>query len=183
MYPASAADRAAARPRPSISPAIRIATVNALDALKEKVAPALGVEAASLVAAGGRIHVKDNPSKGMSWADACKLIGTAADRGRRRLAAGLVVGDDLGRAVRRSQGRHRDRIVKVTRVLAIQDCGLVVSRLTAESQVYGGVVGSLNFALFEDRILDRNTGQMVNPEHGVVPARRACRTFRRSTSG
>ena len=42
-------------------------------------------------------------------------------------------------------------------------CGLVVSKLTAESQVYGGVIGSLNFALFEDRILDRNTGQMVNP--------------------
>jgi len=39
----------------------------------------------------------------------------------------------------------------------------VVSRLTAESQCYGGVIGSLNFALFEDRILDRNTGQMVNP--------------------
>ena len=54
-------------------------------------------------------------------------------------------------------------IVKVTRVLAIQDCGLVVNRLTAESQCYGGVIGSLNFAMFEDRILDRNTGQMVNP--------------------
>jgi xanthine dehydrogenase YagR molybdenum-binding subunit len=54
-------------------------------------------------------------------------------------------------------------IVRVTRVLVLQDCGLVVSRLTAESQVYGGVIGSLNFALFEDRILDRNTGQMVNP--------------------
>ncbi len=54
-------------------------------------------------------------------------------------------------------------IVKVKRVLAIQDCGLVVDRLTAESQVYGGIVGSLNFALYEDRILDRVTGQMVNP--------------------
>jgi len=48
-------------------------------------------------------------------------------------------------------------------VLAIQDCGLVLNQLTAESQVYGGVIGSLNFALFEDRILDRRTGQMVNP--------------------
>jgi xanthine dehydrogenase YagS FAD-binding subunit len=38
-----------------------------------------------------------------------------------------------------------------------------VSKLTAESQVYGGIIGSLNFALFEDRILDRVTGQMVNP--------------------
>jgi xanthine dehydrogenase YagR molybdenum-binding subunit len=54
-------------------------------------------------------------------------------------------------------------IVKATRILVVQDCGLVVSRLTAESQCYGGVIGSLNFALFEDRILDKNTGQMVNP--------------------
>ena len=54
-------------------------------------------------------------------------------------------------------------IVTVTRVLAIQDCGLVVNKLLAESQVYGGVIGSINFALFEDRLLDRNTGQMVNP--------------------
>ena len=45
----------------------------------------------------------------------------------------------------------------------MQDCGLIVDRLTAESQVYGGIIGSLNFALFEDRILDRVTGQMVNP--------------------
>ena len=54
-------------------------------------------------------------------------------------------------------------IVKVKRILTAQDCGLVVDRLTAESQIYGGIVGSLNFALFEDRILDRVTGQMVNP--------------------
>src|SRR4030095_4835493 len=54
-------------------------------------------------------------------------------------------------------------IVKVTRILAIQDCGLIVDKLTAESQAYGGVIASINFALFEDRILDRSTGQMVNP--------------------
>ena len=38
-----------------------------------------------------------------------------------------------------------------------------MNKLTAESQVLGGVIGSLNFALYEDRILDRNTGQMLNP--------------------
>ena len=88
----------------------------------------------------------------------------AADRRGRRLAAGPDVGDDERRAVRRSRrSTSRPASSKLTRVLAIQDCGLVVSRLTAESQVYGGVIGSLNFAMFEDRILDRNTGQMVNP--------------------
>src|SRR5262249_56967059 len=54
-------------------------------------------------------------------------------------------------------------IVKVKRILTVQDCGLIVDKLTAESQVHGGIIGSLNFALFEDRILDRVTGQMVNP--------------------
>ena len=54
-------------------------------------------------------------------------------------------------------------IVRVQRILAVQDCGLIVDRLLAESQVHGGVIGALNFALFEDRILDRNTGQMANP--------------------
>src|SRR6202021_2747334 len=54
-------------------------------------------------------------------------------------------------------------VVRVKRILTVQDCGLIVDKLLAESQVYGGVIGSLNFALFEDRILDRNTGQMVNP--------------------
>src|SRR5207253_7674926 len=41
--------------------------------------------------------------------------------------------------------------------------GLLLDKLTAESQCYGGVVGSVNFALYEDRWLDRTTGQMVNP--------------------
>ena len=54
-------------------------------------------------------------------------------------------------------------IVRVRRILSVQDCGLIVDKLTAESQVYGGVIGSVNFALYEDRILDRRTGQMVNP--------------------
>ena len=36
------------------------------------------------------------------------------------------------------------------RILTVQDCGLVVDKLLAESQIYGGIIGSLNFALFED---------------------------------
>ena len=36
---------------------------------------------------------------------------------------------------------------------------------------YGGIVMGINWALYEDRILDRNTGQMVNPnmEWYLVP--------------
>ncbi len=147
----------------SISPAIRVATVKALDALKEKVAPVLGVEPASLVATGGRVHVKDDTSKGLAWADACKHIGPQAIAVDGDWQPGLSSVTTSGVQFAEVNVDVETGIVKLTRVLAIQDCGLVVSRLTAESQVYGGIIGSLNFAMFEDRILDRNTGQMVNP--------------------
>jgi xanthine dehydrogenase YagR molybdenum-binding subunit len=146
-----------------ISPAIRIAAVNALDALKEKVAPALNADAASLVAANGRIQVRDNPARGLSWIDACKQIGPQPIAVDGNWQAGLSSVTTSGAQFAEVSVDIETGIVRLTRILAIQDCGLVVSRLTAESQVYGGVIGSLNFALFEDRILDRNTGQMVNP--------------------
>ena len=53
--------------------------------------------------------------------------------------------------------------VRVVRVVAVHDCGLVVNALTTESQVQGGVIQGVSYALFEDRVLDRPTGKMVNP--------------------
>lgn len=147
----------------SISPGIRVAAVKALDALKEKVAPALGVNAESLVAQGGRIHVKDDPAKGLSWFDACKHIGPQPIVAEGDWRPGMSSKSTSGVQFAEVKVDVETGIVRATRILVVQDCGLVVSRLTAESQCYGGVIGSLNFALFEDRILDRNTGQMVNP--------------------
>jgi xanthine dehydrogenase YagR molybdenum-binding subunit len=147
----------------STTPGIRIAALKALEALKEKVAPALGSTADALVATGGRIQVKDTPSKGLSWADACKRIGPQPITAEGDWAPGMSSATTSGVQFAEAKVDIKTGIVRVSRVLAIQDCGLVLNQLTAESQVYGGVVGSLNFALFEDRILDRVTGQMVNP--------------------
>jgi len=54
-------------------------------------------------------------------------------------------------------------VTKVTRIVCVQDCGTLIDRLTAESQCYGGITMGIGFALFEHRILDRNTALMVNP--------------------
>lgn len=147
----------------SVTPAIRVTSTKALEALFEKVAPRLGTEASNLVAEGGRIHVKGNSSKGLSWKDACKLIGTEPISVDGKWEQGLSGAGTSGVQFAEAQVDIETGIVKVTRVLAIQDCGLIVDRLTAESQAYGGVIAAINFALFEDRILDRVTGQMVNP--------------------
>jgi xanthine dehydrogenase YagR molybdenum-binding subunit len=54
--------------------------------------------------------------------------------------------------------------VKVKKIVAIQDSGLIIDKLTWESQVYGGVIGGLNYGLFEERIMDPITGIMLNAD-------------------
>ena len=146
----------------SISPAIRIATGIARDQLFAKVAPQLGTTADNLVAENGRINVKGT-TKGMTWKEACRLLGTETISADGQWEDGLSSTGTSGVQFTEVDVDIETGIVKVKRILTLQDCGLIVSRLTAESQVYGGIIGSLNFALFEDRILDRVTGQMVNP--------------------
>ncbi|MCK4559097.1 MAG: xanthine dehydrogenase family protein molybdopterin-binding subunit [Calditrichia bacterium] len=53
--------------------------------------------------------------------------------------------------------------IKVKRMVAIHDCGRPMDRLTIESQINGGIIQGISFAFYENRILDRNTGVMVNP--------------------
>ena len=41
---------------------------------------------------------------------------------------------------------------------------MLINKLACESQVAGGVIMGLNYALFEERIMDRQTGRQVNPD-------------------
>jgi xanthine dehydrogenase YagR molybdenum-binding subunit len=54
-------------------------------------------------------------------------------------------------------------IVKVNHIVAVHDCGRPMNPLQLESQVNGGVLQGISYALYEQRLLDRNTGIMVNP--------------------
>src|SRR6266446_1985105 len=55
-------------------------------------------------------------------------------------------------------------IVRVLRVVAVHDCGRPVNRLALESQINGGVIQGISYALHERRILDLATGRMVNAD-------------------
>ena len=93
----------------SISPTLRVACSNALDLLFAKVAPTLGVEPAALAATGGRVHVKDTPAKGVSWKEACRLLGVQPISVEGAWQAGLSSRPHERRAVCRRRGGHRDR--------------------------------------------------------------------------
>jgi xanthine dehydrogenase YagR molybdenum-binding subunit len=154
-----------------VTSAVRAATEAARDALFAKVAPSLGVEPTALVAKNGRIQVKDSASKGVAWKDACKLLGTEPLSVPGEWQANLNSVGTSGVQFADVEVDIETGITHVKRIVCVQDCGMLVDKLTAESQIIGGIIMGLGFALFENRILDRNTGIMVNPnmEWYLVP--------------
>jgi len=54
-------------------------------------------------------------------------------------------------------------VVRVLKVVIVQQCGIVVNRKTAESQIAGSAIQGVGFALFEERIMNAVNGAHVNP--------------------
>jgi CO/xanthine dehydrogenase Mo-binding subunit len=51
---------------------------------------------------------------------------------------------------------------RVRRIVAVHDCGRVVNPLTLSSQMEGGIIQGLGFALMERRIVDERLGRVMN---------------------
>lgn len=160
----------------SITPPARNAAYKVKQTLLAIVAPHLGVAAADLVLRDRRIVVKTDAARGMSLREAAAMLRTdqisafasrSDDYGgfRRTMTDAALAQNDLGGvqfaevAVDTETG-----IVRVERVVAVQDCGRPMNPLQIESQVQGGVLMGVSYALFEDRIIDRHTGHMLNAD-------------------
>ncbi|MGH9662855.1 MAG: xanthine dehydrogenase family protein molybdopterin-binding subunit [Bryobacteraceae bacterium] len=153
-----------------VSSSTRKATVNALDKLFEVAAPSLGTTPDQLAAVDGRIQMKTNPSKSLTWQAACQKLGmkTISEMGhnvpreapREHLNTAGVSGVQMADVtVDMETG-----IVRMNRLVAVQDCGLVINPKTAESQIFGAGIMSICAALMEERIMDQQTGKDLNAD-------------------
>jgi xanthine dehydrogenase YagR molybdenum-binding subunit len=52
--------------------------------------------------------------------------------------------------------------VRVLRIVAVHDCGRIVNPLTFSSQIEGGIIQGLGFALMEQRVVDQRFGTVMN---------------------
>ena len=52
--------------------------------------------------------------------------------------------------------------VRVLRIVAVHDCGRIVNPLTFSSQIEGGIIQGLGFALTEQRMVDERLGRVIN---------------------
>lgn len=148
----------------AIGPAARDAGMKARLAVADAVAKEWGVEASAITFAGGTLSAPGG--KHATFANACSVLGAEG------AAVSGVRPKDFGASFSNQNGGVQfadvsvdveTGVIHVNRVVAVHDCGRVVAPLLARSQVNGGVIQGISYALFEERRLDAASGDMVNP--------------------
>ena len=151
-----------------VTASTRRAAIDARNQLFAKVAPVLKAKPEELEAAEATIRVKSDPSRSLSWKDACSKIGampmTVRGKNPDKLKPPDLTNSGVGGVQMADVSVDTETgIVRVNKMVAVQDCGLVVDVKTAESQVIGALIMGISYALYEEKILDPVTGRMLNP--------------------
>jgi xanthine dehydrogenase YagR molybdenum-binding subunit len=167
MYPPSGASGGSTTPG-GVSSSTRRAAVDALQALFLRVAPALKAQPDELEAVNGTVRVKSDPSRSLTWKQACSKLGAISvtargknpDRSRPPDLTNSGVG---GVGMADIEVDLETGIVKVQKMVAVQDCGLVIDLKMAESSCFGALTMGIGYALYEEKVMDQITGRMLNP--------------------
>lgn len=162
----------------SLTPAVRMAAEDARRALLDAAAGMLGVPAEALEARDGRITVRDT-DRAMGFGEVTAKLGSVmiqghGSRGPNPDDAGIVT---TGAQFAEVEVDVETGVVRVLRVVAVHDAGRIVNPTLAESQLEGGIIQGLGFALFEERALDARLGMPLNvglhdykvPTHADLP--------------
>ncbi|MGA8214541.1 MAG: xanthine dehydrogenase family protein molybdopterin-binding subunit [Candidatus Sulfotelmatobacter sp.] len=152
-----------------VSSSTRRAAVDARDAFFAKVAPALNAQPDQLECKNGQISVKGGSSRQFGWKEACSKLGAMplTTRGKnpdRSKPPDLTNSGVGGVQMAEVEVDSDTGVVKVRKMVAVQDCGLVVDFKTAETQCYGALIMGISYSLYEEKVMDPTTGRMLNPD-------------------
>jgi xanthine dehydrogenase YagR molybdenum-binding subunit len=158
----------------SLTPAARNAAYRAARDLAGRVAPILKAKPEDVVFADGRVLVRGSPGTSMPFKEAVKKAdfeeishraerpddyqGYAMKSGALNITHSGIGGVQFAEVTVDTE----TGVVKVTRIVAVHDCGRPINPKLAESQIYGGVIQGVSYALYEERHLDAASGQQVN---------------------
>jgi xanthine dehydrogenase YagR molybdenum-binding subunit len=150
---------------PSNTPAVRQAASHLKQKLFRIAAPILAAQPDDLEARDSMIRVRSDPARAVSFSDVCRRIpgDSLSAEGERPSDYAGFRRDQAGCQFAEVEVDTDTGIVRVLNVVAVHDAGRIIDPLTARSQINGGVIMGLGFALFEQRSLDPQTGLMLNP--------------------
>ena len=146
-----------------VSGPVRRAALEALWTIFDKVGAKHGIEPTDLNAFGGRIWHDNNEV--CSWKDACRLLEVVLEtQSAGPKDDGLTSSGVAGVQMADVSVDTETGIVRMNRMVAVQDCGTIINPLTARSQVYGGLIMGIAYSLSEERIMDNKTGRYINAD-------------------
>ncbi|HXR03395.1 MAG TPA: xanthine dehydrogenase family protein molybdopterin-binding subunit [Verrucomicrobiae bacterium] len=102
-------------------------------------------------------------ARGENWFAACKKLGVNPLVVHGSWIEGLSTRPAYGVQFAEVEVDTETGLVTVERVVAVHDCGLIIDTLTLESQINGGVIMGMGYALYEERVMDDLSGVMLNP--------------------
>jgi len=163
-------------------------------ATSDEQSPLFGAGNAGVVARGGRLYRRDDESRSESYVDVLARAGLskldaegkgAADAASRNVYAmhahGAVfaevkVDPDLGQ-------------IRATRLVGAFAAGRIINPRMVESQLIGGMIWGVSFALHEHAAMDRRTGRIMNanlaeyhvPVNADVPSVEALTVYEKDT--
>lgn len=155
----------------SITPAVRKAAYHLKEKMLELAAEQLKCDADDLTMKNGSIVQKNGSAsitikklaKGLSTDQLSLFASRTADYG------GFEIGDFVGHGRLSSVQFAEVRVdtdtgrIYVDRIVAAHACGRPMNPLALESQINGGILQGISWALYENRHTDKNTGIVMNP--------------------
>jgi CO/xanthine dehydrogenase Mo-binding subunit len=148
----------------SVGPAVRMAAEDARRQLFEAAAAMLGAAPDALEARDSRIVARDT-DRSMTFAEVAAKLGNVmiigkGSRGPNPAGTAIMT---FGAQFAEVEVDLDTGVVRVLRLVAAHDAGRIINPTLAESQLEGGIIQGLGYALFEERVLDRRLGLVMNP--------------------
>ncbi|MFG1811540.1 xanthine dehydrogenase family protein molybdopterin-binding subunit [Streptomyces sp. NPDC049040] len=144
-----------------------------LDAVHDdQASPLHGAVLADVTVGGGRIHRRDDPGQGESYAGILARLGLEELSADGRSTPPQA--ENLGMAAAGAFGAKFVEVridpdlgtLRVARVVSVVDGGRILNERTARSQIIGGTVGGIGQAMFEKTETDPGTGRIANATLG-----------------
>jgi xanthine dehydrogenase YagR molybdenum-binding subunit len=148
----------------SVGPAIRVAAEEARCVLFDAAATMLEADPSELESSGSVIRVRGS-GKMISFGAVCEKLGNVmiSGHGSRGANPTNTAISAFGAQFAEVEVDTDTGQVRVLRIVSVHDSGRIINPTLATSQVEGGVIQGLGYALFEERVLDERSGLPLNP--------------------
>lgn len=147
----------------SAMPAIRAAAIKVRQKLLQVAGDLFEAAPDDLELVDGRIRSRDR-ALDRPFTDVTDELGfaTIEGSGARLLNPEDTIANTFGCQIAQVAVDPGLGIVRVERIVAVHDVGRIINPLTASSQVEGGVIQGMAYALMEERVVDPTIGAPVN---------------------